>query len=222
MVFHGCHLAACRQQVVEMATPAGGVLSGAPSACGGVIQNGFNPPSDPLGGLGLGCPYRGQNGLHMLGPHIGHRLVSKHGEGVGGQRGFPLFRVLGVLPGGAVRLDVVAGHGAERDGLQGGILRFGLGGGFIGGKLGEGINARPDQLQQHSGPFLGIRQLGCGGVLLPARRSAQTHLPHLAIAGPPELPEPRAVLPDQQIQAISQPMPPRLGVGHFLGCHRLC
>src|SRR4051812_8735563 len=107
-----------RQQLVEMAAPAGRVLSLAPAARGRVIKDAFDPTADPRGSLGLFGPDWFKH------PHDEsdiNRLSWQHSEyriDVGFERRWPLLRVNRVFPPGLVRVDVPLRALAKRDSLR--------------------------------------------------------------------------------------------------------
>ena len=137
VMFDPLDFGAGRQELVEMATPAGRVVAVPEAANRRPIENGFNAAAEAGGGFGLGPPDR----LERLGDerHV-DRLDGQVAEdriGVGRERRGPLCRVLVVFPTLAVRVDIGLGALAERSWLLRRRVWFGGVGRRGGARLGR-------------------------------------------------------------------------------------
>ena len=131
MMLHAGDLAARREQLVEVTSPARRVIAGPMSADGRPAQNRFDAPARPIGGLRLFLP----NGLQNLQDQrsidrVDWKVVYRGGQG----RKFPLaaprftegsdplIAVFRVPPAGAIRLDVTIRALFEGNGARTGEL----------------------------------------------------------------------------------------------------
>ena len=134
----------------RLPTPAGGVQGIAVLMRGGIIEDVFDPPLDPLGGLGLGGPDGSEDVQDVLGGDDVHPLRANRRPGVGLERAHPLPGVFGVLPGASMGPDIA---------------------GRAGGKGGRCLDPGPARLDRIN-PGLGLFPVGRG--LVP--RLGQSHI----------------------------------------------
>lgn len=218
MVFDLSHLGAGRQQLVEVAAPAGGVVALPVAAHGSPIQHRFKPPPQAAGGFRLGVPDRFQNGEHQLQIHRVHRQIADHRGGITRKGRFPLSRMLVVAPGWSVCLDVSVSALAEGHGA--GLFHPGLP--FVFFALGQ----RVDPLMQ-----LAPHLQRCGSGLRQRYQGyrAEPHLPRPPLDHVAEQPGFRARRPDLKIQPVPVGITARLlGLRHGYSrelrrssCHRI-
>ena len=109
------HLRAGRQEAVQMAAPAGGVLPGTVAARRGGVQHRLDALADPAGGFRLRRPDRLQHPEHKPGVDLLDRQGADDRVDVGFQGIAPLVAVLGVAPACLVRPDVGLGRSLEGD-----------------------------------------------------------------------------------------------------------
>jgi len=91
-------LSACRKYLGEVAAPAGGIFAGPVASNGGPVEDGFNPPSDAVRGLGLILPDRLDAAEHKAGIDISDRKLTDFREGIGLEGRKKLGSVLVVPP----------------------------------------------------------------------------------------------------------------------------
>src|SRR5207302_875813 len=104
-----------RQELVQVAAPAGGVLATAVAPDPGVVQDALDAPPDPASGLGLLRPDLLKDAKDQGGVHVLYRQLTDDRPGVGVERGLPLLGVLLVSPARAVGGDVLPGALGEAD-----------------------------------------------------------------------------------------------------------
>src|SRR5829696_8930364 len=86
-------LAAFREQLVEVSTPAGRVLAGAEALCLCRVQHTFDPTPQAHGGFMFGLPYWAEHPEHVVGADLLQGPITQS-RGVRCQRGDPLAFVL--------------------------------------------------------------------------------------------------------------------------------
>ena len=106
MMPNGRNAATCRKDVIQVTTPARGVFARAVAAGCSPTEDAFDPPPHPIRRLRFLGPDRLQDPDQHAGIDIGNRHVSDRGVDVGFEGGSPLLGMLGVLPAGAVGIDV--------------------------------------------------------------------------------------------------------------------
>ena len=145
VVLDRLHFSGSRQEVREMAAPAGRVVARAPAAGLGIVQDQLDPLPRSARGLGLLRPDGLKRLHHVAGADRRHGEGGKLGEDVILEALPPLLRVHLAPPGGLMGGDVEFGHGLEREPAARGS--FGL------PPLGQGVNPVLDLLAAAAGPF---------------------------------------------------------------------
>jgi hypothetical protein len=157
-------LALLREQMIEMAAPAGWIFPGAITTRPCPIQHALNSPSQPRGRLGLGLPHRLKHLEHKPGVDMRHGEAANH-RIRGGERRSPLGAMLRIPPFGFVGGDISRAGLAERHRSR--RLKL-LARAFLAARF-DGIDPVEQPLASQPGPF--ARLLQRDGV-----RCAQAHV----------------------------------------------
>lgn len=183
-------LARCRQQMIEVAFPAGRVLTAAVLAHSRPVQHAFDSSPHSRSRLILGLPDGLQDFEDLLLPHITHMQLTHDGICIRLQGGFPLGSVLGVLPGVSVGFDV--GCGSLLEGLLAHLLDTELANGRL--ALGDGIDTPADIVTRLPSFLLGVSQRNVW-------KTAQTHVPAFVAGHEAQHPRARAGFVDVEVQS---------------------